>query len=120
MTSLKDLKNFFEDVKNRGLDVEMEESENGLKVTFYGVDYVEHRILPDDYTFEDYLVLNFGGSKRYWAAISGRGDIEVEVDSPSDGEAERKKIRIYPGVSIKSVSFDGNKYSVEFVEDEEE
>ena len=122
MPSIEDLKNFFEDTKKSfGLNIEVEEVSKGLKVTFHNVEYIDHEILSDDGAMEDYLEVAAGGS-TYNVTISERGKIEVEAESSdlSDGKVERKEICMYPGVSIKSTSFEGNKFSVEFVEDNEE
>ena len=117
MTGIEGLKNYFENIKNYGLNMDIEEADDRLKVTFYDVDAVIHRVSPSDYSIEDHLILNFYGPKRYSVTIDERWiEVGIEHLDSSDIKVERKEIRMPQGVNIGSVSFEGDEYSVEFIE----
>ena len=120
MTSFKDLKNFFEDAKKSfGLDVEVEEANKELKVTFDNVEFYRYEIgyLLNKISTEYFVKVNAGGSKA-WVHIGGRGSVFLDKHLTEE-EAIRKDIYVDSGVRIKGASLDKNKFSVIYVEDNE-
>ena len=119
MTSLKDLKNFFEDVKKDfGLNIEVEEVDKEMKVTFHGVEVFRYEILYPEGNSTAYILEVNTGDSNVWVDIGGRGSVWVTKYLTEDEPIE-KSIHVDSGVSIKRASFYKDKFSIIYVGDED-